>query len=1138
MLYIFDKDDNMLEIIEDYSDDKLTRDIKGTFTFSFKYEVNVTENIKKRNKVGFFIDDEKKDNFRLFIIDEVEECYFNDEELYVYCINDYYSLKDNVIVDKRCDNYTCEQTLEKVLENTSYVLGDTINLGTESLNFYYVSSLEAFNNTRETYGFEFDTRIEFNEDYTKIANKYIDIKYHLGQDTGLRFTYDTNLTKVKRIVQSENHYNVLYGRGASLETDDGGYTRLLDFSNVVDVNKNKPLGQKYVEDIESIAKYGRIEGIYENKDTKDDTELLNVTWDKLQETKDPQITYEAEAEDIRDIEGFEHYNANLGDSIIILDEDYKLDYESRIIKDVMSIKDKTHKITLGYILPSMTDSIGGIVVNSSDKENIKVNDTNFPYTLPPTPILSMDNEGFATISLSWTFENKSYYTYILYASQLENFNPTEDDIIWQGQGSSFLHEVNFNETWYYRIRAKNTHNQYTEFSSQVTGTTYKISDATQVFEDVAIKDALIGDLKADRGWIGKFKGDYIDAKNLSVTDGSGNKTLDISSAGDVDLNVRSLKIQNDDVATSSELQQTSKDLQLKFSENGGYNLLYDGDFSRGEEFWIGSINKWFLNGNSLSSDGKAIGVQNTSADVTAYVQQYVENENLINAPKYTISAYVNLKDGEGTVTETSEIRVYCRITYDDDTKIYENIYLDLTKVDEWYRISKTFERDMTKKVKQLSFSVSVKNTTYILFVSQAMLNVGNLIPWSHNPNEVCDGVTKIDKDGITVTASNVNSKTSMSADGFKITKTDTNEDVFKVNSDGRLNLDGIFTTHNGSRKSGYFGSNMIKFYNWWQDTNEEIAYFFGGKTSDGKRSADVIGKDTFSLGIGAPDSTGGKKIEGMSSILNIYSDTDFNDYKIKNLNSINEDTYTDLWVSRIFIRNNQINNNIDSGNLWLNYWRGYNSPDILSEQGVYVGNGNNDGSYGRFICGDLKAYGTKNATVQTDVGYVGINAYETADYYFGDIGETILDDEGYSYVYIDSIFAQTVNTNRKYQVFLTVYGEGVANVIERHPTYFIIKGSQGIEVGYEIKAKRKGYEDYRLEREVNSFVKGQEHGLDIDYNREKENFNSSIVNKIEDNIDLDSTQLVEFVDRKSNEYVENEELLNIIEESVLNESIN
>lgn len=590
-------------------------------------------------------------------------------------------------------------------------------------------------------------------------------------------------------------------------------------------------------------------------------------------------------------------------------------------------------------------------------------------------------------------------------------------------------------------------------------------------------------------------------------------------------------------ATETQVKQIVNGLQVKISENGGYNLLYNGDFRR-KSFWVGSIKKWFLNGDSLSNDGKAMGIQNKSANVTAYVQQYIESRNLISAPQYTISAYVNLKSGSGIVTEASEIRIYCRITYEDDSIVYNNIYLDLEKVDKWYRVSKTFTRNMTKNIKQLTFSVGVKNTNYIIFISQAMLNVGDLVPWSPNPNEAYDGIITADKDGITVEASNVNSRTHMGADGLKITKTDINEDVFFVNSKGILNFDGIVTTHNGSRKSGYFGLDSVKFYNWWEDTNEIIAHFFGGKSDDNKRTAEILGKDCFKLGIGEPNGKGGNIIKGTKSKLEIYADTDFENHKINNLNSINENKYTDLWISRLFIRNNQINNNIDSGNLWLNYWRGYNSPNKISDQGVYIGNGNNDGSYGRFVCGDLKAYGKKNCVVETDYGHLEINAYETADYYFGDIGETILDDEGYSYVYIDSIFAQTVNTVRKYQVFLSVYGEGIANVIERHPTYFVIKGTPGIEIGYEIKAKRKGYEDYRLEREVNSFVKGQEHGLDDNYKREKEIFYNSIVNTIEDNMDLDNTQLVEFVDRKSTEYAENKELLNIVEESVLNESIN
>lgn len=63
-----------------------------------------------------------------------------------------------------------------------------------------------------------------------------------------------------------------------------------------------------------------------------------------------------------------------------------------------------------------------------------------------------------------------------------------------------------------------------------------------------------------------------------------------------------------------------------------------------------------------------------------------------------------------------------------------------------------------------------------------------------------EGITSIDKDGITVTSNGVKSKTSMSANGFKITKTDTGEDVFKVNADGTLYMKGSVTVTSGNAK--------------------------------------------------------------------------------------------------------------------------------------------------------------------------------------------------------------------------------------------------------------------------------------------------------------------------------------------------
>lgn len=590
--------------------------------------------------------------------------------------------------------------------------------------------------------------------------------------------------------------------------------------------------------------------------------------------------------------------------------------------------------------------------------------------------------------------------------------------------------------------------------------------------------------------------------------------------------------------TASQVQQTVNAFELKFQESGGYNLVYNSDFKNGDHLWsISSGAKYYFGtGNWNSPTGLGMAITGQSG-TSLYAVQELTNTSYRQAKTFTLSGLVNISSTGTNDSTGAKFQLYVRVTYDDDTKKYHMCNIDESSLNKWQKVFVTFDLDTTKTVTDLRTTVSIQNTTKTIFVSQIMLEVGSMMsPWCPNSSEVYDGVTTIDKEGITVTASNVKSKTTISANGFKITKTDTNTDVFKVNSDARLSLIGDYTAYNGNRKAGYFGMNEIKFYNWWSDTNEEIAYFYGGKTNAGKRSADIIGKDMVSLGIGAP-SNGKKVLEANSSVLDIYTNVDFNNAELSNVHKINYNGGIDTWINQVYIRYNQLNTNRSGGYLNLNYWKGGN---VTGNVHVKVGNGNNDDAYGPLSCGNFKAYGTKNACVQTSIGYVDINAYETCDYYFGDIGETILDSEGYSYVYIDSIFSETVNTQRKYQVFLSVYGEGSANVVERTPIYFVIKGTPGIEVGYELKAKRKGYEDHRLEREVNNWKIGENHGLDEDYNHERIEFNKKIENIINEEVvkDIENETLQEFISSEVERSIENIELMKTIEEDIFNENIN
>lgn len=116
--------------------------------------------------------------------------------------------------------------------------------------------------------------------------------------------------------------------------------------------------------------------------------------------------------------------------------------------------------------------------------------------------------------------------------------------------------------------------------------------------------------------------------------------------------------------------------------------------------------------------------------------------------------------------------------------------------------------------------------------------------------------------------------------------------------------------------------------------------------------------------------------------------------------------------------------------------------------------------------------GSKNSIVNTNQGTVAINAYETAEYYFGDIGEDQTNGDGKVWVSIDYLFGQTVNTSVPYQVFVTPYSSAHVWVAKRLKNRFLVESDKpNASFAWEIKAKRKGYEHTRLKNVDNMMEK-------------------------------------------------------------------
>lgn len=307
----------------------------------------------------------------------------------------------------------------------------------------------------------------------------------------------------------------------------------------------------------------------------------------------PKVLYKVNFVDLSTTINYKDYKmletVNMGDEVIIRDFNLNINATARVVKtDYSPINRKYYSIEVGDLINHL-DFLNNKFNNIENKietvkkaiDNVKVDDSEFPDTLPGVPILTAEGL-FAFINLTWTFTNKSYYKYEVYASQIKDFAPDTINFtnrIFVGQASAYVHQAEPFQTWYFRVRAVNSHGNVTEFSNQVEAQTTKIGDGTIWIEKGAIADALIGELKLDRGWFGQLKGMYINAREMVVVNDNGVKTMEIDSFGDVHFNPNTFKVAFNNISPyvlidDEGLKLISKKGFTRMTDSGLYTKFY------------------------------------------------------------------------------------------------------------------------------------------------------------------------------------------------------------------------------------------------------------------------------------------------------------------------------------------------------------------------------------------------------------------------------------------------------------------------------------------------------------------------------------------------------------------------------------
>lgn len=164
------------------------------------------------------------------------------------------------------------------------------------------------------------------------------------------------------------------------------------------------------------------------------------------------------------------------------------------------------------------------------------------------------------------------------------------------------------------------------------------------------------------------------------------------------------------------------------------------------------------------------------------------------------------------------------------------------------------------------------------------------------------------------------------------------------------------------------------------------------------------------------------------------------------------------------------------------------------------------------IRGKLKVSGTKSRSVSTiDYDEQLFYCYEMPTPFFGDIGESVISDDGTCMIDIDDIFQESANVGIKYYVFLQREGEGDCWIVEKEQNYFIVKGTPGLKFSFEIKARQVEYEHMRftdpgdtaytdardIEIPEPNYESEEAEVLEPDYESELINDRLSIINQME-----------------------------------------
>lgn len=1061
-MFLFDRNQKVKRwlVDRDFIEAKMVEQINAADQLTFSVPLN------KRLPSSYFyaaIPQPRGSGYLLFKI--VTEKVSSDQIEYTAIESAYDELKSyHYIKDVRPENRKAGELLQTALEGTRWQVGQTYDSGTFSTNFYYVSTLEAIQKIVELCGLEVTFEITLNPKTHQIEHRLVNLYAQQGQRTGKRFEYGSNLLTVEREESAENLITALIGRGkgeavyhednTAEETPDG-YGRRINFADVVWSKKNgdpadKPAGQEYVEDVDATAKYGfddgkpRI-GIEIFEDITDPAELLKATWSALQTLKRPQASFRASVMDVGDL--------GLGDTVAIVRHDIKIEYFTRVYKVTHNLLDeRQNTIELG-------DDFSGNSITST------VND------LGKSVGTVEQLANYAAVSANG--KNANYY------GQAQPINPMEGDLWYKdlGNGETDMYQY-YAGNWILITSTRDLHNVEKQVKQAQDNFTTAWNKAVAADSSAAKAQQRADDVGKQ---LQSAQSDFDSRLTTAMANASSATAKAQQRADDVGKQLQSAQSDFDSklsAASANASAATDKAMQAANAAQDDVNEQ------------IKELNAYKDTvGKTYVAKGTVISNVNTEANASIFSTSnklYMDAATTVFSGKAFIpdAAIINLTASKltaGTI-DASKISVVNLNASNINAGTLNASLIKAGSMSADRIVGGTLDFKNVA-VANLSAGSIVSGTLDASKVSVINLNASNIKTGTLDASLIKAGSMSADRiSGGTIDFSKVNAA-SLSAD--QITSGTLNAgkvNVINLNANNITSgtikgqnssfnlLDGTLAALNSSSEGVFMQNGKLEFssrQSWNNNTTAmygriqplpkmfTIGYNYGG--------LDIMGTSGFVLrtnttkvsasesGQGGSAISGGGYIYGNDTLTHIHND---NVVIIDAGPGYSEHTAQLVFTQGTSGVSPSIGVQASGASLDFNF-------TISGDAGVLksLSVGNN-----LIVGGNLGVTGSKNAIVKTSQGPTAINAYETAEYYFGDIGESTTDKSCVAQITIDPLFLETINTSVPYQVFVSSYDNATVWVESRTANIFVVRSSKpNVSFCWELKAKRKGYEHSRLE---------------------------------------------------------------------------